>query len=313
MRFRGSAYAFALTAALAAVDASAEPMVAVAVPASHVEPHLAGATSDTQVADVQFESKWRGLSAGCSYLAPTGDFAASDGSVDVVFHFHAGQMSERQMRESGLRAVFVSCGWGMGSGPYADAFADPARFGRMTERLLADLGTVTGRRDLKVRHAALASWSAGFASVGRILGVPRYYDMIDSVVLLDSLHSQYKGGKKVPQQGEANVDLRMVASFVRFAKDAAAGRKTMVMTHSSIVPPDYASSSEATRALLAEVGVAIEDHDETTARGMTTYYRADSGSLHVRGFRGRGPRDHLAHLYLIGEVLRSWVVPRWKP
>ncbi len=322
MRIPGTAYAVALAAALTATGASAEPpaatvRVAVAVPASQVESRPDPLISDVSIPandpDVELEAKWRGLSAGCSYLAPKSSFVKKDGSVDVVFHFHAGQMSERQMRESGMNAVFVSCGWGMGSGPYADAFVDQGRFGRMLDGLLADLGKSVQRRDLKIGHLALASWSAGFASVGKILGVQRYYDMVDSVVLLDSLHSQYKGGKKAPQQGIEKVDTKMIASFVKFARDAAAGKKAMVMTHSSIIPPDYASSAEATGALLAEIGVAQTPHEETTSRGMTMYYRADSGNLHVRGFRGRGPRDHFAHLYLIGEALRSWVVPRWKP
>ena len=60
-----------------------------------------------------------------------GGLRPPDGGVDVVFHFHAGQMAEREMKESGVRAVFVSCGYGMGSGAYADAFANPERFGRM--------------------------------------------------------------------------------------------------------------------------------------------------------------------------------------
>lgn len=329
MRIPGFAYAVALAAATTATGAAADPTttdvsrdvsrvrVAVAVPASQVETRPDALVSDVAVPanapDVELESKWRGLSSGCSYLAPKRDFVKADGSVDVVFHFHAGQMSERQMRESGMNAVFVSCGWGMGSGPYADAFVDQGRFGRMLDGLLADIGKGAQRRDLKIGHLALASWSAGFASVGKILGVARYYDMVDSVVLLDSLHSQYKGGKKAPQQGIEKVDTKMIASFVKFARDAAAGKKAMIMTHSSIIPPDYASSAEATGALLAEIGVTAAPHEETTSRGMAMYYRADSGNLHVRGFRGRGPRDHFAHLYLIGEALRSWVVPRWKP
>jgi hypothetical protein len=318
VRIPGAAYAVALAAALisAAPGASADPMVAVAVPASQVEARvdsLASNTHELATPDVEYEAKWRGLSAGCSYLAPRGDFVRKDGSVDVVFHFHAGQMSEREMRESGLSAVFVSCGWGMGSGPYADAFADPSRFGRMANSLLADLGKISQRRDLKLGHVALASWSAGFAAIGKILRVQRYYDMVDSVVLLDSLHSQYKNhARKAPHQGVDQVDVKMLGAFVKFAKDAAAGKKTMVMTHSAIIPPDYASSTEATQALLADVGVAIEAHEETTARGMSMSYRADAGNLHVRGFRGQGPKDHFAHLHLIGEALRSWVVPRWK-
>jgi hypothetical protein len=265
-------------------------------------------------APVEFD-KWRGVSFG-TYLAPKSDFVAQDGGVDVVFHFHAGQMAERQMKESGVNAVFVSCGYGIGSGAYADALGNPARFGRMLDELVKNLETQTGKKGLHVRHLALASWSAGFAAVSKILGVDRYYAMVDTVILNDSLHSQYLEAngqkKKTAAQGADHVDLKMMRAFVRFAKDAAAGRKTMTITHSSIVPPDYASSAEATQALLTAIEVPSSIVDEPGSRGMTLIKRADSGNLHVRGFRGRGPKDHFEHLYLIGESLRSWVVPRWK-
>jgi hypothetical protein len=259
--------------------------------------------------------RWKGLSFG-TYLAPKADFVTADGGVDVVFHFHAGQMAERQMRESGMNAVFVSCGYGIGSGAYANAFASPERFGRMLDELVKNVETSTGRHGLHVRHIALTSWSAGFAAVGKILGVERYYAMVDSVVLNDSLHSQYldpipKPVAHGPPPTRA-VDLKMIRSFIRFAKDAAAGNKAMVITHSAIVPPDYASSTEATQALLTAIEVPTTIVDETSSRGMNLTKRADAGNLHVRGFRGAGPRDHFNHLHLIGETLRSWVVPRWK-
>ena len=79
--------------------------------------------------------------------------------------------------------------------------------------------------------------------------------------------------------------------------------------------PDYATSTEATQALLTAIGVTptlLEEASGPEWRGMTLIKRADVGNLHVRGFKGRGPKDHFEHLYLIGEVLRSWVVPRWK-
>ena len=256
--------------------------------------------------------RWRGLSFG-SYLSPKSSFVTDDGGVDVVFHFHAGQMAERQMKESGVNAVFVSCGYGIGSGAYSDALANPARFGRMLDELVKNLETQTGRKGLHVRRLALASWSAGFAAVGKILGVDRYYAMVDTVILNDSLHSQYRDpNPKTAAQGADRVDLKMIRSFVRFAKDAVAGQKTMVITHSAIIPPDYASSTEATQALLTAIEVPSTVTDEGGWRSMKLVKRADAGNLHVRGFRGAGPRDHFEHLYLLGEVLRSWVVPRWK-
>jgi hypothetical protein len=265
-------------------------------------------------------SAWRGLSFG-TYLAPKTDFISDDGGVDVVFHFHAGQMAEREMKESGMNAVFVSCGYGIGSGAYADALANPARFGRMLGELVKNLEKETGKSGLHVRHLALASWSAGFAAVGKILAVDRYYAMVDSVVLNDSLHAQYTGpnpkvGGFSKNRGAELVDLRMIRSFIRFARDAKAGEKTMVITHSAIVPPDYASSSEASQALLTAIDVPTSVVDEAASssswRSMRLTKRADSGNLHVRGFRGGGPKDHFEHLHLLGEVLRSWVAPRWK-
>ena len=273
------------------------------VPAKNVAPEL--------TPPIAFD-RWKGLSFG-TYLAPSADFVTADGGIDVVFHFHAGQMAERQMKESGMNAVFVSCGFGIGSGPYATAFASPERFGRMLDELVKNVETSTGKKGLHVRKLGLASWSAGFAAVSRILGVDRYYAMVDTVVLNDSLHSQYLDpNPKTAAQGADRVDPKMIRAFVRFAKDAKDGKKAMVITHSAIIPPDYASSTEATQALLTAIEVPATAVSEPASRKMTLIKRADAGNLHVRGFKGGGPRDHFEHLYLIGEALQAWVVPRWK-
>ena len=273
------------------------------VPPKHVAPEL--------TPPIAFD-RWKGLSFG-TYLAPSADFVTADGGIDVVFHFHAGQMAERQMKESGMNAVFVSCGFGIGSGPYATAFASPERFGRMLDELVKNVETSTGKKGLHVRKLGLASWSAGFAAVSRILGVDRYYAMVDSVVLNDSLHSQYLDpNPKTAAQGADRVDPKMIRAFIRFAKDAKDAKKTMVITHSAIIPPDYPSSTEATQALLTAIEVPATEVAEPASRKMTLIKRADAGNLHVRGFKGGGPRDHFEHLYLLGEALQTWVVPRWK-
>lgn len=266
---------------------------------------------------------WKGFGPSkCAYLAPksaSGErgFVGDDGGVDVVFQFHAGMMADRELRESAVNGVIVSCGYGVGSGPYASAFADPNRFGQMVGQLTRTLEKETGRKGIHLRRLALVSWSAGFAAVGKILRAKRWYDATDTVVLLDSLHAPYAGpGPHTAAEGEDHVAIDRLDVFVRFAEDAARGKKTMVMTHSSIVPPDYASSTEAARALLAAIAVPAEDaaDDErtTTSRGMKLMYKAEAGDLHVRGFRGQGARDHFDHLHLIGDALRSWLVPRWK-
>ncbi|HEY8076924.1 MAG TPA: hypothetical protein VIF62_22510, partial [Labilithrix sp.] len=184
------------------------------------------------------------------------------------------------------------------------------RFDWLMHRLLEKIGEQTDRDDVHVRHLTLASWSAGFASISRILAQPRWYEATEAVVLLDGIHAKYDSrDPKKPAQGKEHVALPMLSSFTRFARDAAAGKKTMVVTHSSIVPPDYASAAESTAAMLDAIGVPQTTTEERTSNGMTLTTRADAGGLHVRGYRGAGPRDHFAQLHLFGEVLRSWVVP----
>lgn len=268
---------------------------------------------------------WKGLTGGCSYIAPKSDFVGADGGIDVVFHFHAGQMAERQLKASGTNAVFVSCGFGLGTSPYAERFASPGAFGWMVDKLVKSLEADNpGQPRVRLRHVVLASWSAGFAAVGKILAVPRYYEMVDAVVLNDSLHARYKGESKAAGQGWENVDVDSMGTWLKLTNDAIRGKKAFVVTHTSILPPDYASSAEATAALMTAANVPLLEVAEgerpepfcavNAARGrpMSLAVRADVGSLHVRGYRGRGPKDHFDHLYLVGEALRSWVVRRWK-
>lgn len=223
------------------------------------------------------------------------------------------------MRAAGTRAVFVSCGFGRGGGGYASAFEDPTRFGAMMKLLAREIGRRAKRPDAHHRKLALVSWSAGFVAVSRILAVPEWYAATDAVVLLDSIHAPYVAPASPPATRASRgrpadeVDTRPLSRFIQFARDAAAGNKAMVITHTSIVPPGYASSAEATAALLRAIDVEVKPVTEATAdaRKMIPSVRLDAGNLHVRGFRGGGPHDHFDHLHLIGDALRSWIVPRW--
>ena len=282
---RGERAVPVVAAAPAIIEAPPEPIEVVAEPAP-------------EAAKTVEYGGWDTFAKGCAYLTPKKDFVREDGSVDVVFHFHAGQMSDREIRASGMNGVFVSCGWGVGTAPYSNAFEDPRRFEAMLKTVLSRVGAKS------VHKLALVSWSAGFASISKILRVPKYYAMVDTVVLLDSLHSAYTSS------GE--VDQKMLSPFSRFATDASHGDKAMVITHSSIVPPGYASSTEATLAVLSAIDVPTDTGEKDVGgESMRLSYRADAGNLHVRGYRGQGPRDHFDHLHLVGEVLRNWLVPRW--
>jgi len=266
----------------------------------------------TETPTVGYDS-WRSTSFG-SYLAPQITAADEDGGVDLIFHFHAGQMAEKDWRAANENAVIVSATFGMGTSAYADAFADPMRFERMVNEVLSDLSRRSGRA-LHPRRVSLFAWSAGFAAVSRILSVPKFYSMVDTVVLLDGLHSNYIDPKiKKSSQGVAQVDVRGLSNFIRFAADAKRGAKEMVLTHSSIRTPDYANSTEANQALLGQVGVpVVPTTPPLSVYGeMKEIERADAGNLHMRGFSGTTAHDHINHLHLIDDVIREFCAPRWR-
>lgn len=256
---------------------------------------------------------WRGTSFG-TYLAPKAGFADDDCGVDLIFHFHAAQMAEKDWRAAGVNAVIVSATFGMGTGAYADAFSDPMRFERMMNEVLADLSR-RAAKPLHARRVSLFAWSAGFAAVSRILSVPKFYNAVDTVVLLDGLHSNYIDPKiKKSSQGAVHVDVRGLSNFIKFAEDAKRGTKAMVLTHSSILTPDYANSTEANQALLGQVGVPIVSTNPPLPiyGEMKEIERADSGNLHMRGFLGTTAHDHINHLHLIDDMIREFCEPRWR-
>lgn len=249
---------------------------------------------------VELEPKWRGASFA-PYLVPKVDFAKDGGGVDVVFQFHAGMMSEKDWRKAGLKAVVISAAFGLGSAPYEEALRDPARFGRWIDEVLGKLGQSVGT-PLHLRRLGVVSFSAGFGAVAKILR-QGYAEKIDALLLLDSIHTAYTK--------EHKPDGRMLEPFIAFANDAKAKRKLMVLTHSAIKTPDYASSTESAGALLDAVGLARTPLAEKNARGMELVYRADAGALHAFGFKGETAKDHMDHLALAGDVVRTYLAKRW--
>jgi hypothetical protein len=259
-------------------------------------------TEEKKPEPVQLADKWRRTSFG-AYLAPKSGYASDDGGVDIIFHFHMGQQAEKEWREVSPNAVIVACQYGMGSAPYEHAFSDPARFGRMIDEVLRDLAQEHGlKQPVHARRVTLLAWSAGFGSVGQILK-QGYYDQIDTVVLLDGIHGVYTHQK--------TVDPRSIEHWVRFARDATLGKKAMIITHSSIIPPDYPSSTETADALCDTLGIARAKVAEKEPDGMTLIERADLGDLHMRGFAGTDKKDHVDNLHLLDDVMLSFVVPRW--
>ncbi|WP_394837047.1 hypothetical protein LVJ94_09075 [Pendulispora rubella] len=252
-----------------------------------------------------YEPAWEPAEFGAWYLAPK-KFRSD--VFDVIFHFHAGRAAAKEYREQAGGAVIVAVTYGAGSKSYADAFNDPNRFQAMLGDIEMRLRKSTNNPRLHVRRISLFAWSAGYGAIRNIL-TQGYYDRIDTIVLLDGLHANYLALPSAPNG--RRVDGRGLDAFMRFAQDAAAGNKSFVFTHSSIVPPGYASTTETAAVLTDVVGAKKAWLRVPGPRNFQRIYRADVKGFHIRGFAGTTKDAHISQLHLVGEVLRDVVVPRW--
>ncbi len=247
-------------------------------------------------ARIDLSAPWTPMTEGVSYLA-SDDAVARDGGVDVIVHFHGAPLADEVWRANAVAALVIGVNLtGYGVAQYRDMFASGERFDAMLNDAVARVG------GSYVRRLGLVSWSAGYGAVEDVLSDPDRYARVDAVVLLDGMHVDYTEG--LPDESS-------IAIFERFARDAVAGDKAFVVTHSSITPSGYASTTETATMLLGSLGVARVEEKRTNARGMVEWYHADQGGLHVRGFRGDGARDHLDQLRLAGDTVREVIAPRW--
>lgn len=228
-------------------------------------------------------------------------------AFDIVVHFHVGKPIEPEYRASSLRAAVVFADHGLYAKAYNEAYEDPQRFSGVIDEALRTVRDRLGRPEMHPARIALVAWSAGYGAVRKVLAqgvVP-----IDAIVLLDGLHASYRGPWR-----NRKPDPKDVAPFVDFAKAAARGDKLMVVTHSAIVPGDYASTTETADMLLDALDVARTplDGDESEGEsGLRPTSRADIGDFHLRAFAGDTKEVHVAQLHLVDLALREYLVPRW--
>jgi hypothetical protein len=230
------------------------------------------------------------------------------GKVPLFLHFHGpGWIAEVAAARGGARTgrgdevplgsrgdlAVLHAQLGSGSAVYGRPFQDTKRL----RELLAEAGKKSGR---ELELVGLTGWSAGYGAVRAILRVEEYYRRVRWVVLMDGLHAGYTADKKPI---EADLDC-----YVRLAKDAAAGRKRFLLTHTRIVPGRYASTTETADYLLDKVGLKRE---KKAARplGLPQETEARRGGLRVLGCAGATAADHIDHLHvlpgLLGLVLKD--------
>lgn len=205
----------------------------------------------------------------------------------VILHFHGDSwLPEQAVASVYPDATVIGIQAGSGSDVYRAAVDTPDAF----QALLAEAGAVAGKRPV-----ILTSFSAGYGAVRAILR--HSYDRVNAVLLMDSMHSGFASpGEPDP----ADLDV-----FLQFAKDAVAGRKRMIVTHSEVFPGTFASTTQTADWLLAGLHVRRVPVLRWGPVGMQQLSEARRGRFLLMGFAGNSAPDHVDHLHGMATWLRG--------
>ncbi|HVY48832.1 MAG TPA: hypothetical protein VHB21_23245 [Minicystis sp.] len=245
-----------------------------------------------------------GLTMGQA-LIPTNGATNKKGEFDLVIHFHGHEPVRKEFVKTSRRVVLVGIDLGIGSGAYSSAFSAPYVYPKLLESIEAAVAKHDGIPKAKARKIALSSWSAGYGATEMILRQTGGRG-IDAVLLFDSLHDGYADENAHTLKGE------QIEPFVAFARKAAAKQRFMFMSHSSIVPPGYASTTEVAHYVENKLRGKPRHVAREDVLGLDMIERFDKGFFHVRGYTGEDKPDHCAHIGLMADVMRVHVGPRWK-
>ena len=105
---------------------------------------------------------------------------------------------------------------------------------------------------------------------------------MSGVLVIDGMHADYAGGQPNAPEPELNAD--NVDIWEQLGRDAKAGRKRFLVTHSEIFPGTYASTTETADYLLARLKVKCKAVLKWGPVGMQQLSEASAGKFLLLGF-----------------------------
>jgi len=229
-------------------------------------------------------------------------------SFDVVFHFHGNPfLVERAWRRDRLNAALFIMNHGESTKPYADRYNYPEAFDQLLASAQRYVKELCPNAPLKIGRIALSGWSAGYASIQKLIRNDAHAARVDAVLLSDGLHTGLVN--KYPRIiSEAGLE-----PFIAFGKQAMSDDKLMVVTHSSIQTGDFASTTETTDAVLHALGLLRVLHlDEERLGALRMSSEVHARSFHLMGFEGTEAKDHGDHLRQLDNTLFNRLSDRWR-
>jgi len=241
---------------------------------------------------------WAPIGRG-KLTAPRALVLDESGGFDLVIHLLGDEPVRRELIISQEPFALYTLTAGQNEG-YAPLFTGT----RLQASIVAGVEQALSKRlgrSARVRHLALSAWSAGFVGIEAALSQPTGRD-IDSVILIDGLHA--------PRNDDSAFKAQL-KPFVDFAALAARGERSFFVSHSSIDPPDFASTTECAHYLIASLGGKPQPVRRADAFGLelVEFYR--KGEFQVRGYAGNDRADHCAQLAVLRDAFAA-LGARWK-
>lgn len=214
---------------------------------------------------------------------------------DLLLHFHGGEAVRKLVAPADLGVAVATVDAGQSSSAYGKALSDP----QVIPALLTRVDEVFA--PAKRRNLIISSWSAGYAAVREILR--QQPTLAQAVVVLDGVHASYTDDGSTLRPSD-------VSPFSALAKRARAEEALLVLTHSEIRPPGYASTKRVADYLLDQLGaqrryaglIAVQPGVR-----LKTHYAA--GKLKVFGYTGSDRHAHCVQLSLLPELLKTHILP----
>jgi hypothetical protein len=215
----------------------------------------------------------------------------TDRRVDLLVHFHGDPATVcDNARRAGLNVVILTVNYRGLSSAYVGPFRDPQTFAALLAEALASLHHHDSRFEQQQwDRIAVSSFSAGYGAIREILKSPDNRDRIAAVLLADSLYASTSGDADQP------LDSQMV-DFKRWATEAAAGHKTLVVTHSSVATPGYQSTRSTADALLRHLDLEATPATSPALGPLAFERTAQQGNFWLWGVAGDTGEAHMLHL-----------------
>jgi hypothetical protein len=252
----------------------------------------------SQPVDTTGFEDWAPVGRG-KFTAPRGLALSDDGGFDLVIHLLGDEPIRRELINSRQPFALYTLTVGQNQS-YAPLFTGSQLQASIIQSVEQTLSQRSGK-PAHMRHLAMSAWSAGFVGIEAALSQPSA-SAIDSVILIDGLHA--------PRANEPAFKAQM-KPFVDFAARAARGERAFFVSHSSIDPPDFASTTECAHYLIASLGGQPRPVRRADRFGLDLVEFFQSGDFQVRGYAGNDRADHCAQLAVLRDAFAA-LGKRWK-